>query len=1284
MNNKSKFIILIISVLSFPLHSLSAQTDTNLILSEVMFRPAASNSEFIEIYNPLTNSPVDLSGFTIKYQTSSPDSIIELDNGTILNPGQFAVVLEGDYDFGAGIYKDIIPSSALLLKINNNAFGSSGMSNSGNRTIRLINLNRDTIAVYTYSANNGAGISDEKIILNKNNESTNWKNSFVQNGTPGFKNSVSPKELDVAVEDLEISPLSPIAGDTILVKAKIKNLGILPSDVFTVKIYYDLNLDGIGQDSELLKKESFNNLAAGDSIYVSTAVDNVKPGINKVIVKVSMNNDEDSTNNKFIKSFTVANSLINFNDVVINEIMYKPSREEPEWIELFNRSDSSINLKNWKLTDNTSLSLISKDNLILESKEYLVLSDNETISDFYQIPSQIHVLNLPSLNNSGDDIIIKDSVDRIIDSVKYLSVWGGNDGRSLERISAWQTSNEKANWKSSHSKFRATPGYINSVTQKEYDLAAEDIKFSPEFPFVNDTVAVFAVIKNIGKLAAVFSIELLEDTNRDSAFTRLIETSEDLTLPPGDSLLYNFEYTIQKIDNKKVFKILVSSGVDQDTSNNSFIKSIEPGLPPKSIVINEVMYDPVNGEPEWIELYNNTDKKINLSGWSIKDVFTTPVSKKINESAEILPGSFFVITKSLSILNYHRIIPAPLFELNFANLNNDVDGVVLVDDRGMTIDSMLYDNSENGHKGSSLERINSVESSTEFYNWKPSVDIELSTPGRINSVTFKNYDLTFSNIQTVPRFPLPNEEISISAIVKNDGLKNAGNFNVIFYYGTDYPNTTLEKINGLSLLPGDSLNVVTYNTFLIKDTIVIAAQITWQNDEDTLNNFLKKEVVSGYARRTILINEIMYNPKAGSPEWVECVNNSEQTVNLKDWQFSDLLAKPTKDLITFDDSFVDPGEYFIITTDTALISFPQKVKLFQSRFGKLGNTKDGVIIYDFRGAVIDSVKYNSAWGGSTGISLERLSLNSASNDSLNWSSSLDSTGSTPGKVNSIASAEAYNFNDLVINEIMYDPNKDNSEFVEFYNLSDKDIELGGWKFTNNSGLLLPLASGSKILKPKEYFLLAADSSVFNNYTWLNQSTNITIATKNSLALTNQSGFIKITDIYGNLIDSVFYKSGWNNRNILDTKNRSLERINPGINSNASDNWSTSVAQSGATPLKLNSIFAGNVSSNANLSFVPNPFSPDNDGFEDFCLINYNLTQPVAQIRIRVFNSKGRLVRTIKNNEASGAKGTIIFNGLDDNGNPLRIGIYIVLLEAVNNSSGILESLKGAVVVARKL
>lgn len=96
------------------------------------------------------------------------------------------------------------------------------------------------------------------------------------------------------------------------------------------------------------------------------------------------------------------------------------------------------------------------------------------------------------------------------------------------------------------------------------------------------------------------------------------------------------------------------------------------------------------------------------------------------------------------------------------------------------------------------------------------------------------------------------------------------------------------------------------------------------------------------------------------------------------------------------------------------------------------------------------------------------------------------------------------------------------------------------------------------------------------------------------------------------------------------------------------------------------------------------FSPDNDGFEDFTIINYNLTQTISQVRIKIFDSKGRSVRTLLNNQASGQNGSVIFDGLDEEGKALRIGIYIIFLEALNDNSGVVETLKTVVVVARKL
>ena len=60
------------------------------------------------------------------------------------------------------------------------------------------------------------------------------------------------------------------------------------------------------------------------------------------------------------------------------------------------------------------------------------------------------------------------------------------------------------------------------------------------------------------------------------------------------------------------------------------------------------------------------------------------------------------------------------------------------------------------------------------------------------------------------------------------------------------------------------------------------------------------------------------------------------------------------------------------------------------------------------------------------------------------------------------------------------------------------------------------------------------------------------------------------------------------------------------------------------------------------------------------------------------------MRTLANSQASGSLGSVIFNGQSDDGEALRIGIYIIFLEAINEGAGVVENLKTVVVVARKL
>jgi hypothetical protein len=428
----------------------------------------------------------------------------------------------------------------------------------------------------------------------------------------------------------------------------------------------------------------------------------------------------------------------------------------------------------------------------------------------------------------------------------------------------------------------------------------------------------------------------------------------------------------------------------------------------------------------------------------------------------------------------------------------------------------------------------------------------------------------------------------------------------------------------------------------------------------------------------------MYDPKNNEPEWFEIINAGTDSVNLKNWSVSDILSTPTKNFLTTTDIFIHPGEFAIISKDTSIYNFHPDInsRVITVNFGTLSNTSDGLIIYDFRDGIIDSLMYDSDWGGRNGYSLERISLTDSTNANSNWVTSLSDKKSTPGKENSISSVPDYERDQLVINEIMFDPDIDNSEFIEFFNNSSSDINIGGWLIEDGNGNSYKLSDTSFAINPGSYFLLIADSLTLRKYNLNN--INKTVIGSSTLGLVNTGELILLKDAKRNIIDSVGYSEKWHNKNVFSTKNKSLERINPGINGNDQFNWNTSVSPDGATPGLQNSIFTDNLNREAKISVSPNPFSPDSDGFEDFTLINYNLTQAIAQVRIKIFDSKGRLVRTLINNRASASSGSIVFDGLEDDGRALRIGIYIIFLEALNENSGVVETLKTTVVVARKL
>lgn len=74
-----------------------------------------------------------------------------------------------------------------------------------------------------------------------------------------------------------------------------------------------------------------------------------------------------------------------------------------------------------------------------------------------------------------------------------------------------------------------------------------------------------------------------------------------------------------------------------------------------------------------------------------------------------------------------------------------------------------------------------------------------------------------------------------------------------------------------------------------------------------------------------------------------------------------------------------------------------------------------------------------------------------------------------------------------------------------------------------------------------------------------------------------------------------------------------------------------------------------------LDNYPNPFNPTTT-------IRYNLPKD-SNVTVKIFNTKGQLVKTLVNEAKKAGNNSIAWNGLDNNNNPVASGVYLYRLEA---------------------
>jgi|GEM_PF-1376553 len=139
---------------------------------------------------------------------------------------------------------------------------------------------------------------------------------------------------------------------------------------------------------------------------------------------------------------------------------------------------------------------------------------------------------------------------------------------------------------------------------------------------------------------------------------------------------------------------------------------------------------------EWVEIYNPTDKDINLKGWTLTD--NSGQATKINSNKTIKAGSFAILSKSASTWKFWNVDPNALkVELGREigdGLDNSGDRLILKNPKGTTVDALSYGNDTSVLNpsipsvalGSSIERIVAGFDTDLASNWK---EQPIPTPG---------------------------------------------------------------------------------------------------------------------------------------------------------------------------------------------------------------------------------------------------------------------------------------------------------------------------------------------------------------------------------------------------------------------------------------------------------------------------------------------------------------------------------------------------------------------------
>ena len=263
--------------------------------------------------------------------------------------------------------------------------------------------------------------------------------------------------------------------------------------------------------------------------------------------------------------------------------------------------------------------------------------------------------------------------------------------------------------------------------------------------------------------------------------------------------------------------------------------------------------------------------------------------------------------------------------------------------------------------------------------------------------------------------------------------------------------------------------------------------------------------------------------------------------------------------------------------------------------------------------------------------------------------------------------------EVLINEVLFDPLSGGSDYVEITNNSDNSFDIYKYFLADFDNGISNLKQINQhfILSPGSFALLSEDSSqILNDYPTNNPAAFIQMDIP---SYPNDSATIYILSPDSIALNKFSYNQDMHFELIQDPEGVSLERILINSNnSNANLIWHSAAQSVGwGTPGVANSQYFPSIS-NSDFSSVNEVFSPDNDGYQDIAIFEYNLPTIGMVGNALIYDNRGRLIKQVLNNELLSTSGEFTWDGINEYGQKALIGIYLVYFECFSSQGQIIN------------